>query len=708
MPRGSFNFMEVHAEKFILGAAGAFMLAMVWMYLLNTPNLVEFNGQKVSSRELDEKIEEQARQLETRIRNATPESVSIPAYGKDLDREHQSGVLAPRADGAPAIPASLRLASTFGKTISVPGLEEETEAAGQIAVVKPLPPTKPVLITGRSVAARRPIASGIQSAAPTPPDAKPEAPSEFPWVSIAAYFDKDAQRNEMTNARYANYRTKVYVAGVDVQRQEILANGEYSDWKDVKPGKASVPISIPQPLFDDQTGQMLNKADVTAAFSQVQQSQQMIIQPPFYSVDVGSEWDVPPLEGFGDDEASTDGVDALGVKDSKLAELLKKLRDERRKHKAEQRKGGGGGGGGGESIRGGFGESVRGGFNEGMVMRTPTGGGGGGDPKSAAKKAAQETLKIARSEMVKKEYDKARNTVSSIINNLDIEGGILTQAAKLYVEAERHLEKQAAKGGAPTGPVGDFPRGMPMGEGGGRMPMGEFGGRMPMGEIGGRMPMGEGSRFSPGPTATALELVTHPDKPNQPAVWFHDDSVEAGKTYRYRMRVNLWNRYVGQSQLLRDPKDGARTVLVGEWSPASDPISVTPSTYFFLNSAKPDKSGARVDVYKWRNGAWMKQSFDVTVGDVIGGQVRKKLEETDAEGKPITETIDFSTGATVLDLRFDEQVDVRVRAAKSEFNYRTMPQLVMVYLDPADGQVKERVLESDKSDPVRKKLDEET
>ncbi|HQL55667.1 MAG TPA: hypothetical protein PLQ87_13235, partial [Phycisphaerae bacterium] len=39
-----------------------------------------------------------------------------------------------------------------------------------------------------------------------------------------------------------------------------------------------------------------------------------------------------------------------------------------------------------------------------------------------------------------------------------------------------------------------------------------------------------------------------------------------------------------------------------------------------------------------------------------------------------------------------------------EFSYREAKSLVLVYLDPADGQVKERIADVDRSDPLYTKL----
>jgi len=91
---------------------------------------------------------------------------------------------------------------------------------------------------------------------------------------------------------------------------------------------------------------------------------------------------------------------------------------------------------------------------------------------------------------------------------------------------------------------------------------------------------------------------------------------------------------------------------------------------------------------------------------VIGRDKTVKLDDWDEDGKQIREDIDFTTDALVLDLRFDQPIKHRI-AAGSGFNYSEKTTLVLVYLDPADGQVKERVQLFDKYDPIRKKLEEQ-
>jgi hypothetical protein len=210
------------------------------------------------------------------------------------------------------------------------------------------------------------------------------------------------------------------------------------------------------------------------------------------------------------------------------------------------------------------------------------------------------------------------------------------------------------------------------------------------------------SRHAAGPVG----FVKHPSKDGEIAVWAHDDSVQPGKTYRYRLRVKLWNRYVGRRQALAEPAQADQVVLAGEWSLPSAPITVAPRQHFFVRGPVYGETAANVEVYTWHKGDWLKQDFKVKVGDVIGTAMDVKVGEDEKKAK--RERVDFCTNAIVLDVRPDEPVQFRMSAGKGEFRYRDTKSLVLVYLDPVDGQVKERIAEFDKNDPVKKRLSEQT
>ena len=98
----------------------------------------------------------------------------------------------------------------------------------------------------------------------------------------------------------------------------------------------------------------------------------------------------------------------------------------------------------------------------------------------------------------------------------------------------------------------------------------------------------------------------------------------------------------------------------------------------------------------------------MTVGDVIGDVRKIKVGEYDEEGDEIVDDVDFTTGVVVLDLRFNETVEQRRRGKDGVFGYSEKKgSTVLVYLDPADGQVKERVSLFDRRDPKKKELEDE-
>jgi len=146
-------------------------------------------------------------------------------------------------------------------------------------------------------------------------------------------------------------------------------------------------------------------------------------------------------------------------------------------------------------------------------------------------------------------------------------------------------------------------------------------------------------------------------------------------------------------------------VLVGDWSLPADPVVVAPKTHFFVLDQKTgDVPSASVAVFTWYAGHWYRQSFDVQVGDTIGDVKEIRTSELDIDNKPRRLPIDFGTGAVVLDLRIDDPVFLRKTSRDGNFTLNEQKSVRLVYLDPADGHVKERIHWLDRSDPLHEKL----
>jgi hypothetical protein len=206
---------------------------------------------------------------------------------------------------------------------------------------------------------------------------------------------------------------------------------------------------------------------------------------------------------------------------------------------------------------------------------------------------------------------------------------------------------------APTGPPSEFiPPGGPDGGGGGS------GGRRSRGsglaadpqrdQAGGELPPPPPPYAQPGqppppPGAPASASATLPagsfDPSQQPDIkmWAHDATVQAGKTYRYKLRYIISNPVARSVNLCANPTMAKQFYIVSADSAWTDPISVEADTNFF---AVEQKHGIHFDVFKWKNGNWQMQSVTVNPGDMVG--------TADTTG---TSKTDFTTGWTLVDIR---------------------------------------------------------
>jgi hypothetical protein len=190
------------------------------------------------------------------------------------------------------------------------------------------------------------------------------------------------------------------------------------------------------------------------------------------------------------------------------------------------------------------------------------------------------------------------------------------------------------------------------------------------------------------------------------AVWVDDADVEAGKTYRYRMRVQLWNSLVGRRGVVRDVADAGRAVIVGPWSQPSEPVTAAPRTHYFVLGPSVNEEAANVEVWKWHRGRWLRKLFTVAVGEAIGGVRRVTLPERDESGRVIREEVDFDTGVVVLGL---SEANVAKRIADEEtgrFAWAGASTLMAVCSDAVDGHVEQRFARVDRSSALRQRLRE--
>jgi len=164
-----------------------------------------------------------------------------------------------------------------------------------------------------------------------------------------------------------------------------------------------------------------------------------------------------------------------------------------------------------------------------------------------------------------------------------------------------------------------------------------------------------------------INPLTDLRKMDELVFWAHDDTVEPGKTYRYRIRLGVFNPVAGKNQLSKQYASRQNDVILwSEFSDGTDVVDIPKKLYFFATGIQEAAKEVTVQVSKFVLGYWYSVNFKIRSGEVIGD-----LKETEAAKKPrpgvggdllygtyqpadmVTEPeeIDYSTGAVLVDVR---------------------------------------------------------
>ena len=98
-------------------------------------------------------------------------------------------------------------------------------------------------------------------------------------------------------------------------------------------------------------------------------------------------------------------------------------------------------------------------------------------------------------------------------------------------------------------------------------------------------------------------------------VWAHDDTVEAGKTYRYAIHYYLRNPLFQTFNIAAKKELSEQYAIKSELSRWSSQVRITPKVNFFL--AGVGKDNAKFEVFTWTKGTWKKKVITRSPGDLI-------------------------------------------------------------------------------------------
>jgi hypothetical protein len=131
--------------------------------------------------------------------------------------------------------------------------------------------------------------------------------------------------------------------------------------------------------------------------------------------------------------------------------------------------------------------------------------------------------------------------------------------------------------------------------------------------------------------------------------WAHDDTAEQGKTYRYRIKIGVFNPIAGTDSFSDADKPLRNDVVFWSgYSAVTEPITVPQRWYFFpLNYRETDKM-VNMHVCRYMLAKWYSQDFRVKPGEMIGAVAENVKTEDSGEHEP--NEIDYSNGVVLVDV----------------------------------------------------------
>ena len=133
----------------------------------------------------------------------------------------------------------------------------------------------------------------------------------------------------------------------------------------------------------------------------------------------------------------------------------------------------------------------------------------------------------------------------------------------------------------------------------------------------------------------ALTRLTDFAKIREPLVfWQHDDTVEPDNTYRYRIRLGVFNPIAGTDQMSeRDKALKNQAILWSGFSETTEPVQIMGTRYFFANSVREGDKTVMVQVSKLALGQWYSHDFPVKPGVLMGESLEYEPPEPDRRSR---------------------------------------------------------------------------
>jgi hypothetical protein len=184
-------------------------------------------------------------------------------------------------------------------------------------------------------------------------------------------------------------------------------------------------------------------------------------------------------------------------------------------------------------------------------------------------------------------------------------------------------------------------------------------------------------------------------------VWFHDDAgLVPGGVYRFRVQLAFVNPILTYPQGTGAAAEAESKVkyVLSKFSEPSEQTTVSRPVHFYLSGASAAIGKMTVTVYVRTWGQWVRSTFPVKPGEMIGGRAKAIIRDPLSEkGEKKAVDVDCTTGAVAIRLDFNKALQVQnIKVKTAE----------LVYLDK-DGKIKSHVQSLDERDEQRKRLEDD-
>jgi len=541
------RFFEEHIEKIILVIVGLACAFLLVTRVILSPNVVEYEKEKFSPSAVDNHIFKEAQTLGQKLgeppEDMEPYKPRVDEFLALLD----SSVRGVDVNLWPVVPSEAGVGPTAAGVYRLPEIGEVNDVAVEhiraVAYI-PLAPITPE----------------------TPYDKAGNEANDLDFITVEAKFDIQGlyerfKENFMVDVEPEHADpclAKPVFAAVHLQRQELTADGVWSDWRDVprtRIDRNAKLFQIIEEVKDLPPGGM----KVQLLQFDYKDVQIDLLQPESYQIaSAREEWLPPSLHReFVDFQRKGMLEERRDAREAEKEQRQQELDNRRNRRTTDTGIGGGVGGRGG------------GGYDQ-------FGGAGGGYGGSSSTRSRDRS-----------------STRSGTAGPLGDTG---TSTSRRRSSSRR---------------TGDSPDALLYGQGG-EFPGATAGRRDP------RRPSVNDVYFKY--DQIALNRLTDFAKIREPLVfWAHDDTVEPEMTYRYRIRLGVFNPLAGQNLLgERDKSRNNQVVLWSDFSDTTEPVDIMGRLYFFANHMRDADKTVTVEVSKLTLGRWYSHDFPVKEGEAIG------------------------------------------------------------------------------------------